>query len=542
MGLVKEWKHEVVRTPRSVCSGAAPHRARPLRGRTWRLALPLLPAAMLLLLPLLALAQTAATGTAPNTLADDPIPLLPGTHRLAAYITVNGATLRIPYVLFIPETFTPREKPPVILFLHGAGERGTDLDAIFIHGVQHEIGRADRPDLGRNFPFIVISPQCPPRGQRWDDSTMPRYVDALLDRILSQVPHDADRISCTGLSMGGQGAWRAVFFNPDRYAAIVPISASAWHVEEAGEKLKKVHTLAFCGTNDRDRVSGSHAMAEAIHNAGGDARCIELPGGHMIWGPVYQDPRLYEWLLMQRRSHPGATTPPAFSNSMPLRPGFHQRCIPIELGGQSFTLDCAVYLPADYRAGSKYPALLFLADDLQMGTDKDGMILHGPAAGIARGDLKAPRDFVILCPQLLPAIAKWSDPTVLAALEKSLAAAEQTLPIDPQRLYVAGANLGARGATMLSHRSPGKYLGEVAVLTNPRTALSDLRGDWMKKQPVMIVATTPLDDGRVQQINAFLAGAASGSNYTVLPATAGVLPDPFASSNIYQWLLQAKPH
>jgi predicted peptidase len=473
---------------------------------------------------------------APGTPADDAVPLRPGTHRLAAYATIDGATLRLPYVLYLPEDFTPQSKLPVVVFLHGGGECGTDLDAIFLHGIPRELQRAERPHLRKNFPMIVVAPQCPPRGERWTDSRMPRYVHALLDSLLARLPHDSDRVSCTGLSMGGDGTWRAAFERPERFAAIAPISARAHRLEDV-RALKDVHVLAYCGTDDGDRVSGSHAMAAALRRVGGDATTVEIPGGHAVWEPVYQDPRFYDWLISRRKSVPGAAAP-TFADAAPLKPGFHKRSIFIELAGQKFDLACSVYIPAGYRPGAKLPTLLFLADDLQTGIERDGMVHYGPAAEVVRGEL---RDFgfVTLCPQLLPAITRWDNPAVLEALAKAVASAETTLPIDGKRLYVAGANLGARGATMLSQRSPGKYNSAIALLTHPRTALNDLRGEWIKSQRVMVVATTPFDEGRVQQITAFLEGAAPGSNYTVFSSQPGA-QRPFASDKLYQWLLQQR--
>ena len=182
-------------------------------------------------LPLAALAQIAPSQSAnpaspPATQPSTALPQSPGTHRLSCTVRVDDKPMKLPYVLFLPDSYQAKgPKTPILLFLHGLGETGTDLDAIFYHGPNFELEKPGNDKFRHNFPMIVISPQCPPRGQRWDRDNMDQYLNALLDEVLPRLNVDLDRVYATGLSMGGLGTWCVARDRPDRYAAIMPISS-----------------------------------------------------------------------------------------------------------------------------------------------------------------------------------------------------------------------------------------------------------------------------------------------------------------------------
>jgi predicted peptidase len=117
------------------------------------------------------------------------------------------------YLLSLPKDYAEKESWPLLLFLHGSGERGENLDRVKIHGPPKLIA------AGKDFPFIVVSPQCPSRSRGWQ----PHELSALLDEIVEKYKVDKDRICVTGLSMGGFGTWSLAAFSPDRFAALVPI-------------------------------------------------------------------------------------------------------------------------------------------------------------------------------------------------------------------------------------------------------------------------------------------------------------------------------
>lgn len=205
----------------------------------------------------------------------------------------DGATVH--YLLFLPKDYGNSDKErkwPLMLFLHGAGERGEgNLELVKVHGPPMLV--KTKPE----FPFILVSPQCPP-GERWNVKTLL----ALLDHVKSQLPVDKDRVYVTGLSMGGYGTWALVAAAPERFAAAVPICGGG-NVGDA-EKLKSVPLRVYHGDQDRAvPVARSREMVEAVKRAGGTVEYTEYPGvGHNSWTQTYADDTLYEWLLKQSKS------------------------------------------------------------------------------------------------------------------------------------------------------------------------------------------------------------------------------------------------
>ena len=185
---------------------------------------------------------------------------------------------------------------PLLLFLHGAGERGDDLELVKRHGPPKLI------EQGKDFPLVVVSPQCP-AGERWNVFAL----EALLDQVMRDHRIDPDRVYLTGLSMGGFGVWGLALRNPDRYAAIIPICGGGEARYAAA--LRDLPVWAFHG--DRDEIVAlqrSQEMVDAIRAAGGSPRFTVYPGvAHDSWTATYENPDVFTWLLEQRR----AARPPA---------------------------------------------------------------------------------------------------------------------------------------------------------------------------------------------------------------------------------------
>lgn len=198
------------------------------------------------------------------------------------------------YQLFVPRGVSitdPERKWPLMLFLHGSGERGDDVDAVKRHGPP-KLAEHD-PD----FPFILISPLLPAE-EDWDIAKL----DRILDHALATLPIDPDRVYLTGLSRGGHATWRWGAAEPDRFAALAPVAGRG--DPATGCALADIPVWAFHG--DRDDVvvpEGSFAMARAIRACGGRmSRLTIYPDlGHNAWDPAYADPALYLWLLSHRR-------------------------------------------------------------------------------------------------------------------------------------------------------------------------------------------------------------------------------------------------
>ena len=202
------------------------------------------------------------------------------------------------YLLHLPPGYGADSSArwPLILFLHGAGERGNDLNLVKLHGIARVV--EERPD----FPFVAVSPQCPPN-ERW----RPEVLAALLDEIETTYRIDPDRIYLTGLSMGGFGAWALAIEQPHRFAAIAPICGGG----DPGLvcAIRHVPVWAFHGARD-DVVPlhRSQEMVDALRACGGNVRLTVYPDAdHDSWTRTYTNPELYDWLLSHRRGQ--APTP-----------------------------------------------------------------------------------------------------------------------------------------------------------------------------------------------------------------------------------------
>jgi predicted peptidase len=203
-------------------------------------------------------------------------------------------TLEMEYLLALPKDYDKDTTKawPLMVFLHGAGERGSDINKVKVHGP------AKLVEQGKDFPFLIVSPQCP-EGQWWNNRV--ETVMALIDEIAEKYRVDPKRIYLTGLSMGGYGTWSIATTFPDRFAAIVPICGGG-QPYQAGN-LKKIPIWAFHGGKDPVvPVAESERMVEAVKKAGGNAKLTIYPEAqHDSWTETYNNPALYEWLLKQSK-------------------------------------------------------------------------------------------------------------------------------------------------------------------------------------------------------------------------------------------------
>jgi len=195
------------------------------------------------------------------------------------------------YLLYMPNAESrPTDGFPLVLFFHGGGEGGNDIKKVKKHGLPKLI------EGEKSFPFIVVSPQNPSETQFWDDQQLIR----LLNELEAELPVDPSRIYLTGLSRGGYGAWRLAIQNPDRFAAVVPISGGG--AVPYAKKLKDVPTWVFHGAKDRViPLVESQRMVDALREADGNVKFTIYPeAGHDAWTETYDNPELYKWLLEQK--------------------------------------------------------------------------------------------------------------------------------------------------------------------------------------------------------------------------------------------------
>jgi len=206
--------------------------------------------------------------------------------------TKHGTVQDYPSLVRVPDGYndTPAKQWPLILFLHGAGERGNDLTKIKNQGPQAYI------DQGHPLPFIVVSPQCP-EGEDWS----PRKLAKLLNEIEAGYGVDPKRIYVTGLSLGGRGTYDLAAAYPQKFAAIAVLSAR--DSPEIADRLRTVPVWIFHGGDDQVvPVSYSRAIADRLRKAGGDVKLTIYPGvGHGGWDKIYADPALYAWFLVHAR-------------------------------------------------------------------------------------------------------------------------------------------------------------------------------------------------------------------------------------------------
>ena len=224
-----------------------------------------------------------------------------GTQSAQAFQARIRHQVGADYWLFLPRGYDPAgaKRWPLVMFLHGAGERGTNLAKVAVHGPPKFL--KDRPD----FPFVVVSPQCP-AGEVWSDETLL----ALLDDVLARHAVDAGRVYLTGLSMGGYGTWSLATRAPSRFAAVAPICGGGETIRVLlpapgqGGALKTLGVWAFHGGKDTVVAPDeSQRMVSAFKAAGcKDIQLTVYPeAGHDSWTETYSNPRLYDWFLEHQR-------------------------------------------------------------------------------------------------------------------------------------------------------------------------------------------------------------------------------------------------
>jgi predicted peptidase len=244
------------------------------------------------------------------------------TGFLNRTITIGSLTYR--YQVYVPDEWSQDKKWPVVLFLHGAGERGDDG----LMQTDLGIGTAIRRYRER-FPCIVVMPQCR-KNAWWTETGMEAQALQALEKTMKEFNGDPQRVYLTGLSMGGYGTWSIAAKHPGKFAALVAIcgglrlptgarsapgntaaEASADPYTAAAQKIGKTPVWVFHGEADPVvPVTESRKMVEALKAAGGNVRYTEYPEvKHNSWDKAYADPELLPWLLSHRLGNPGQPSP-----------------------------------------------------------------------------------------------------------------------------------------------------------------------------------------------------------------------------------------
>lgn len=216
-------------------------------------------------------------------------------------VVKSNRELDVNFLLYLPKEHAaqPKKKWPLIMFLHGAGERGDNLDRVKVHGPPKLV------EQGKAMEFIIVSPQCP-RETIWNDE----LLITLLDDVVKRYHADETRLYLTGLSMGGYGTWSLGLTHCDRFAAIAPICGGGDFIKAynaGGAKGKSLRTLgiwAFHGAKDTVvPLAESERMVTSIKKFGhpGPKLTVYPEARHDSWTKTYANPELYKWFLQHQR-------------------------------------------------------------------------------------------------------------------------------------------------------------------------------------------------------------------------------------------------
>ncbi|HET8675679.1 MAG TPA: prolyl oligopeptidase family serine peptidase [Blastocatellia bacterium] len=222
------------------------------------------------------------------------------TGLLTRTVSVGGASYG--YQVYVPAVAQEGNRLPVLLFLHGIGQRGTG-------GIVPSRGPASL--MARHYldrvPAIIVLPQCS-NTRYWSNRDMGEMAAATLDHATTEFDGDDERISLIGVSMGGYGAWHLAAEHPGKFSAIVPICGGSPLREgdrfnTIARKVGRTPVWVFHGADDPIvPVSESRLMVDALRAAGGNVRYSEYPGvGHNVWLNVIAERDLLPWMLAQRR-------------------------------------------------------------------------------------------------------------------------------------------------------------------------------------------------------------------------------------------------
>ncbi len=250
------------------------------------------------------------------------------TGFLNRTVTVRGIARK--YVVYLPEEWTPDRKWPMILFLHGSGERGSEgLDE-----TQIGLPAAIRVHPER-WPFVVVMPQVPFSHHHWTDPDMMEVAMAALHAEESEFSGDPNRTYLTGLSLGGYGTWELAREYPRTFAAVAPVCGGVfwsyapgrWSEQatlpgEYARALRHVPVWEFHGADDPVVSPRQSAlMFDALKQENGDVRYWEYAGvKHSVWEKAYADPALPRWLLQHTLASDVAAAPFAEHVLVPLHP------------------------------------------------------------------------------------------------------------------------------------------------------------------------------------------------------------------------------
>lgn len=403
--------------------------------------------------------------------------------------TFDGLTM--PYRLYVPENLIPGERYPLVLFLHGGGERGTDniSQLLAYEGALVWTRQAEK--------CFVLAPQCPDGEPGWLEKHCLTAMQALED-IMKAHPVDRDRLYLTGMSMGGGGCWRMNYMFPTLFAAIVPICSAACIrgrdviIPEAIEAVAE----AFAGKNlwlyhaaDDFVVTpeSTRSLVKALERRGKkkgvDFFYTEYPGernlGHGSWEPAYEDTLMCRWVLSQSNKAPGMMPPPDMENIPPemlemirkgeaekearkeMLPKMEAHCL--QDPKTALTMQYRLYKP-ELTEGERYPLVIFLHGIGECGQDNVAQVIanDGAPCWIKAQEKGLIDQAFVVAPQCpLPIPGNFWEQEHIEMVGDLLRQLLRELPVDETRVYATGLSLGGYGVWNLIRTNPDLFAGAV---------------------------------------------------------------------------------
>jgi predicted peptidase len=430
-----------------------------------------------------ALAQPSMTLPATPTVAlastATPLPLS-AQQPFSTTLPTAQSEVDVHGLLYLPADYgrDTQRQWPLIVFLHGSGERGFDTQRLTSIGLPQIL--QERSDV----PFVVVSPQLPPGGD-WNDKG--DMINALVAWVETQYTIDPQRIYLTGFSLGGFGTWAVGLQEPDRFAALVPV-AGGWEWGSAAVPSNICDLAAkpiwvFHGAQDETvKPEQSEVLVNALRACGSDVRYTVLPRAtHGASGVLaYRDSELYDWLLQQSLPEdkpaptPGSpiesATPAVISTPLPgtgsLNPiGQHPYTIDLTVVNaqgltHTATISYLLYLPGRYGQDpqQQWPLVLYLHGSDVWGNDPEELV----ASGLPRL-LTSTLDFpaIVLSPQVPTDTVWWgAELDIVSAL---LDQVQANHAVDAKRIYLTGLSAGGFGAWALAMREPQRFAAIVPV-------------------------------------------------------------------------------
>ena len=463
------------------------------------------------------------------------LPAQTGNARRGDFQLDESKTETMDFWFFMPsdETAKTDDGFPLMLFLHGSGERGDDPTAVKNHGPAK---LCDNPEIAKTWKFITLSPQCK-RGAYWS----PLQLIKLIDQVCESYPVDRSRIYVTGLSMGGYGTWSVASVAGSKIAAIAPICG--WFDTEKASTIT-MPVWAFHGDADQAvNVESERAMINAVKDAGNpDVIFTVYPGvPHDSWTRTYANPLLYDWLLSKR-------VPPTIESPAPV-PGKQlagSAKLPAKIGNpfrgedrldpnRKQTVKFWFFQPSDDSAKTDagYPLLLFLHGGGEGGDNLEVLKKYGPPKLCADPERSKTWKFFTVSPQCNQG-SGWSPKQLLLLID----AVCEKYPIDRSRVYVTGPSMGGVGTWGCAAIGEGKIAAVAPLcghLSSPEAAATVKTPLWSFHGDADNVVSLDRDRACVDAVK---ANGNEDVKFTVYPGVGHNCWDiTYDNQELYDWFL-----